>query len=65
MITLKSVTPILRGSEWVIRIREKNSRPVLSVEWVEGVNAGYTMHQAELYASNVRRNYARHGSVQA
>lgn len=58
MKTLKSVEAILRGNEWVVRVREKDSSlPALKIERFDGIGAGYTMHQAQIYADSIRRDY--------
>ena len=58
MKTLKSVEPVLRGNEWVVRVREKDSAmPALKIERFNGIGAKYTMHQAQIYADSIRRDY--------
>ena len=60
MKTLKSVEPVLQQNEWVVRVREKDDAlPSLKFERFEGIGARYTLHQAQVYAASIRRDYAR------
>ena len=53
--------PVLAGNEWRIRGRYITSDPIPERECIYGIGAGYTMHQAQVYAENLRRDISRHG----
>ena len=55
MERIKSVIPMLRNNEWLIRVRTTER------EIMFGEGARYTLHQAQTYADSVRRDIARHG----
>lgn len=47
--TVRSIMPVQKGNEWVVRIRLKEGREIFL-----GAGAKYTMHQAQALASNSR-----------
>lgn len=61
LIRIKSITPVLAGNEWRIRGRFITDDPIPLRECFYGVGAGYTMHQAQVYADNLRKAIAYHG----
>jgi len=59
--TIKSITPVLRDQEWVVRVRLQDSElPNTSRETFHGIDAHYTMHQAQIYSDSIRRELTRH-----
>ncbi len=60
--SIKSCQPINAGKEWRVRLRlpaqagESSGREIIA-----GIGAGYTMHQAQIYADSIRRDYLLHG----
>ena len=56
MNAIKSIMPILRGSEWIARIRQTTG-----VEILHGIGDGYTLAQAQVLCDTVRRDIAHHG----
>ncbi len=61
LIRIKSVMPVLAGNEWRIRGRFITDDPSPLRECIYGIGAGYTMHQAQVYADNLRRDIINHG----
>jgi len=62
-IKIKSIVPVQVGNEWRIRARYITDDPTPEREIFYGAGAGYTMHQAQVYASNLRRDTLRHGVI--
>lgn len=61
LIRIKSLEPVLSGNEWRIRGRFITDEPCPEREVFYGVGAGYTLHQAQVYADSKRRDIANHG----
>jgi hypothetical protein len=61
LIKIKSIMPVLADNEWRIRGRFITDDPSPLREVFYGIGAGYTMHQAQLFSDNLRRDVSRHG----
>lgn len=53
---IKSCIPILNKTGWVARVRTTDGREVFI-----GINAGYTLHQAQVLCDSISRDAALHG----
>ena len=63
ILKLKSCMPVLSGNEWRIRVRVITNEPIPLREIFYGIGAGYTLHQAQVYAQNKLAEYCWHGTV--